>query len=356
MSIVALSAQIDVNMASSSKRAVASGWPVDGSSLDLVDKYLSSFAANLELGPLELLLSLPGNAFGMAFMTVWGPAALAWVCSPPPPTNMTYTVALSNKIITLSISDVILCFLTFVFHSGWFALVWLERQSFAFAFVWSLPLFAMGPCLGVALARVMTETSIWVDKSMHLDAQSSQSWRVGAFYLEAWSCSMIVVLYLKHSAKRRRPVLLSGKEKYETYYKAVIRRQFPIIAQYLAKDANSSFPSGDVAGAVSFAIPLAYGNSYYHQGGKDPSGMTAIAVVVVLLAAFGRMYYRAHHLLDVTVGGIVAWIVGKFILYDCVHGGDFGNVQWWHPLVCHITVMILMKKTFANLVEGKEKK
>ena len=49
----------------------------------------------------------------------------------------------------------------------------------------------------------------------------------------------------------------------------------------IAQDANSSFPSGDVAGAVAFAFPLWRYHALYRS-----------AAACVVLSAFGRLYWQ----------------------------------------------------------------
>lgn len=63
----------------------------------------------------------------------------------------------------------------------------------------------------------------------------------------------------------------------------------------VSHDANASFPSGDVAGAVAFAYSLG-----------SCAGMPYAGLACVLLSCFGRLYWHTHHLLDVACGAAVA--------------------------------------------------
>ena len=54
--------------------------------------------------------------------------------------------------------------------------------------------------------------------------------------------------------------------------------------------AYASFPSGDAAGAAAFAVSAFW------------LSMNPLWLLCAPLSAFGRMYFHAHHLLDVSVG------------------------------------------------------
>ncbi|KAK3282295.1 hypothetical protein CYMTET_9961 [Cymbomonas tetramitiformis] len=83
---------------------------------------------------------------------------------------------------------------------------------------------------------------------------------------------------------------------------------------------RASFPSGDVAGAAVFA-----GVCWTVTG--SPGYLVAIAV-----SAFGRMYFHAHHFLDILVGGLVG-LAGTCFIGWCQAWVIFG---WMHLLFSQV--------------------
>jgi membrane-associated phospholipid phosphatase len=84
---------------------------------------------------------------------------------------------------------------------------------------------------------------------------------------------------------------------------------------------NASFPSGDGAAAVSFALPLAH------------VGWPIAATILVVLACVGRVYFLAHHVLDTVVGVTIT-----YLCYMALHasGCGIGDADWWQPILAHV--------------------
>ena len=75
-------------------------------------------------------------------------------------------------------------------------------------------------------------------------------------------------------------------------------------------------------------------------------GAPALAAALVLFSAIGRMYFLAHHLLDVCVGALVGGLTCgllDLVFLDSV-GGACGT-RWWHPPV-GILVLLVTAKAF----------
>ena len=108
-------------------------------------------------------------------------------------------------------------------------------------------------------------------------------------------------------------------------------KRLTVITGKLQHDSNASFPSGDVVGATCFALALRRG----------PGACCApAAAACVLLSAFGRMYWQAHHLLDVLVGGALA--AGTCQALELLLGGA-SAAQWWHLGLAQLLVLVLAK-------------
>ena len=94
-----------------------------------------------------------------------------------------------------------------------------------------------------------------------------------------------------------------------------VRREFRQLQTGLNRNstAHASFPSGDAAGAAVFAA------SAFLLSGK------ALWLLIAPLASFGRMYFHAHHLLDVSVGVLIGFVVTVVLNGMFKHGLTTAN-------------------------------
>ena len=94
-------------------------------------------------------------------------------------------------------------------------------------------------------------------------------------------------------------------------------KKLPRIARSLrASDPNASFPSGDVAGATAFCLALLP----THPG---------VAGACVAFSAFGRLFYHAHHVVDVACGALIT-VAAHFALGAA--GIEPASTLWWTPI------------------------
>lgn len=266
----------------------ASRWPQDGGVIDRVDKAISSCIFSLQIGPLEWPLSVPGCVFGMAPILCAGPPTLAVLASKGP--------------VPLPLSFILSALWT-VTLGTWFSFC-AGKEEYAKKYLFAKASYVFGPLVGLMIASLAEH----------------EAWAVGAFFNMAWSTTLVPVLVLKGFTKRRRPAVSVPSTP----------KVLEILPRFLRKDANASFPSGDVAGAVAFAVPLAVG-----------CGLPKIAGLVALGSAFGRMYWHAHHALDVLVGATIGVISCSFIRnFVC----DVGQTKWWQPVVAHVALLVFLSK------------
>lgn len=114
----------------------------------------------------------------------------------------------------------------------------------------------------------------------------------GSWFVIGWVVAEVVGFVLKISSARLRPrVSPSMSQKL-----ASVHRAFPEVQKMLmvGESTLESFPSGDTIGAAVFSAQLMLM--------KAP----AWTAMFGLTTAFCRVYFHAHHVLDVTVG----WIIG----------------------------------------------
>uniref|UniRef100_A0A7S4F3E6 Phosphatidic acid phosphatase type 2/haloperoxidase domain-containing protein n=2 Tax=Chrysotila carterae TaxID=13221 RepID=A0A7S4F3E6_CHRCT len=305
---------------SSVATAASSLWPADGGFIDRVDKQVSQPIFRLGFGRhAELLLSFPGCFFGMpAFM------------------------ALSTPIVAMSVDPeaarldgpamAVFCVLC-VFLAGVWTCVTTGRNV-----AWAPPLYSSktvfaAPLLGTLLTRAITE--------------SPCSRSAANFHLLAWFTAIILVLQLKRLSSRRRPSVCAAEVE-----AAVKHKSLPALLRLFSRDGNGSFPSGDVTGAVCFAFPIWTGTAFRTTTRLSSSFLlfplssttSALASICVILSALGRVYWLAHHVLDVVVAAVVAIAVNASLhtgLAD--ESGRCTITAVWAPLLPLAALLVQMK-------------
>ena len=125
--------------------------------------------------------------------------------------------------------------------------------------------------------------------------------------------TQIIILVVKRRAARRRPCA-------RTDFPRVLPTRFAPLSSFIStgKYMDESFPSGDAAEAVVFAATLLRAGWTFH-----------LPLFLVFLSATGRVYFHAHHVLDVTFGSIVAAVSCYFISNWLTE-----ELDWYIPLVC----------------------
>lgn len=308
--------------------AAPSRFPKDGSALDLLDKQVSGPIFRLQLGVvLECLLSVPGCAFGMpAFHTI-------------APTIMAFVLSAGN--ISAPMDALVGFGITAAALLAFWAYIHFKGSSGLMHHLHGTAALLVSPAIGMTLLLRIAET----------DARARNS---GLLYLILWYLSILPVLTLKSVAGRRRPVASDPKHIGDEAVAAAARKALSHIpAMHKEGDANSSFPSGDVAGVVAFAYPLL-------RCSGASSWQLLIASTCIGLSAFGRMYFQAHHLMDVTMGGACALLTG--LLFEYATTGFVGDVctvprQWWEPAVAFALLVVWAKSSkVSSAAPGAGKK
>jgi hypothetical protein len=151
----------------------------------------------------------------------------------------------------------------------------------------------------------------------------------------------------------------------EYYCKVFHRKAFPIIPTVLArsgKEGYKSFPSGDAMSSVCFAIPLAYmkfsklfeAKLANMDGAVDDDLSTVIptilAVCSVVLSCIGRVYFLAHHVLDVLVGALIPVIFHGIFTWANV---GIYDLEWWYPLASiSVCLSVLGTLVFISMLKA----
>ena len=302
----------------------ASVFPADGGALDLLDKRLSKALFRLQLGWfLEAWLSIPGCFFGMPAFHVVAPSLVAGALGG-------WRDASAQSLVVLAATAALL------------VAFWLYAQSSTAhmkkaKLLYLPPALIASPILGMLLVHAVA-------------AADASAKGAAAFYLLVWNASIAPVITAKALAGRRRPVACDAAHIGSDVVQAAGSKALSNICTMLRSgDPNAAFPSGDVAGAVAFAYPLWRGCVASSAALSAPV-LRATAVLCVLLSATGRMYWQAHHLLDVTCGGLISLVtcvaldlgLGAFAPVPTTTtskgrggggGGDgcVATTLWWHP-------------------------
>ena len=327
--------------------AKPSYFPTDGGSLDKLDKRLSSPLFTAQLGLIgEALLSIPGCFFGMPAFHLVAPFLVACAL------DGCKDASLGALLLALAFAIVLV--------GTWLFAQSLPERAKHLHILYLPPALILAPILGLLVIR-------WAAIA-DPNAQAA-----AAFYLVAWNITLVPVLGLKHACGRRRPVACDAKDIGKAVPMAAESKALPNICMMLKKgDANAAFPSGDVAGAVAFAYPL-----WRCASSATPLlgavGIKCVAACCVLLSATGRMYWQAHHLLDVTCGGLVSLITcialdrlfAFFVVADGAGASMFSSAYWfgsapaaattvvatavwWHHFVAQLVLIIYAKLSGAD--------
>ena len=143
------------------------------------------------------------------------------------------------------------------------------------------------------------------------------------FYTCAWCLAQLVCGLAKARAGRRRPVhVLSGELG---RVRRTLRRTV-CVGLAAGRNAIESFPSGDTAGAGVFAACLwrcAPRAGAWAVGGHPACALFAVA------AGFGRMFFHAHHLLDVAAGASVGAASTLALDAAIAHFSAGGDADGW---------------------------
>ena len=245
----------------------ASRWPRDGSALDLLDKRLSMPVFTLRLNrTLEALLAFPGCLFGMP--AFGAPAALLIALATSGGARAAW---ISTALLLLAVASV------------WAAVLFRWTGLHRARTLYSPPTVLITPWLALGLLRA--------------DALGLAGGGAGCLYLVTWFACIAPILVIKALTGRRRPLACAAEHVGEACADALARKEPCAIVRMLRRDANASFPSGDVAGAVCFAYGL-WGCGGGAPGGGGGGTLGALgapaSVTCVLLAALGRMYWQVR--------------------------------------------------------------
>ena len=139
-------------------------------------------------------------------------------------------------------------------------------------------------------------------------------YHAACFYTCAWCLAQLLCGLFKARAGRRRPIHALKRELCH-----VRRRLAPYVCVGLASGRNAieSFPSGDSAGGGVFAAAL-------WRCARAPVGGAPLCWAFALAAGFGRMFFHAHHALDVAAGAALG-AASTLALDAALGGAGFGG-------------------------------
>mmetsp|Transcript_4582 Transcript_4582/g.8565 ORF Transcript_4582/g.8565 Transcript_4582/m.8565 type:complete len:296 (-) Transcript_4582:404-1291(-) len=276
-------------------------------------KKMSRPVFHTSLGPLEYLLSVPGTWFGIPlFATSLGTILVgALACTEKHTEDACRIQSLAALLCTFAMWY-------------WFNCCY-ESKNMKTDDLSGGIMKAYLPLKGkfsVPLLILVPHLAIWAISI--IESHSSRAKSAGCFFLCAWVLSNLLCECLKTMFHRLRPAAALQKEL------SVIPRELPQLQVMLrVRSRNSSFPSGDSAGAAAF-----YTTCFLITGQKQ---LAAYAV----LSAFGRMYFHAHHLVDVVTGLILGYVV-TLTLNTCL--GGIEGITWWHFNAAQLIFLVVWRQ------------
>lgn len=306
----------------------ASRWPADGSALDSLDKLCSGPVHQLQIGLLlEAFLSVPGCFFGMPLMLLVSPSLIAMLVG-------NYDAA--SHALASSAGLVVFNSVTAMLGLWWWVHSTADARASAqrMTRMYSPALFMLAPLGGTLLLS-------------QLEFAAPIAAAAGNLHLTTWFASILPIIELKRLARRRRPAASEPRHIGEATAAAGRAKALCAIPAMLRSgDPNTSFPSGDVAGAASVAYSL------WRCGGSPTTAFACIG-----FSALGRLYWQAHHLLDVVCGAAISLAVCAAV--DLViSGGPSASAaatcppaEPWHaavPLVALLTQHLVLPRLLGR--------
>jgi membrane-associated phospholipid phosphatase len=311
--------------------------------LDRVDLAVSRPLLELSLPAVaEAAFSVPACCFGLIPAVYLGPIALSILALSCDTTEVDGNDIETNKSI-MRILQTVATLLSILFLSAWILFLKGKRWPLS-QFLGKKILYPLGfPwSIGILYVCLSNDTSHEPHASKPQSHYNNKVFSLAIYSLYIWCWTVLIVLILKRWSKRLRPCLKYTREW------IIANKYFPAIPIMLSKmQADESFPSGDAASAAALAIPMLYLESDHTVDVfqvRIPS--TAIlAFVVVFLSCAGRVYFLAHHVMDVLIGALTPYIV-HFISTQI--GLGIYDMVWWHPLAANMAVA-----TYAKLSEKR---
>lgn len=253
-----------------------------------LDEKWSLSVFEFSLWPLfEIFLSLPACWFGLPVFVIVGPLWLAMMTEGQNSGYVPYDIYLSAL------------FLTILLGMAWWSFL-KGNIDMMTKVLFSNIAFAISPFIGVGVCYRL--------------APSETAFSIGVHHILLYSSSLIPVMLLKHRFRRFRPCLTNPNLINNRYIQIL-----PKLQTKLGPDA--SFPSGDAAAVVAFALPLATGRPF-------------LAFLLVILTCVGRVFFLVHYVAD-TVAGAISTYFCQWLLRKV--GCDVGDAQWWHPILAHLS-------------------
>ena len=300
-------------------------------SLDEIDKSISSFLFRLSLPPIvEAIYSVPANFFGLvpslAIFPLW--LAVLALEDGVAAEGKTSLWQQHSKIILLKSITVLL---TIVFLVAW-GLFQKGHKVALTKFLAKRHYYLVAILFNVAL---LSHTVLKIPSDDPYAASSKKAFSLSIYLLFLWPPALLIILILKHSFRRVRPVVVDTTRSCDRNL-WLSRKAFPGISNLLATcQATESFPSGDATSAAIFAIALTNITPRYNMA----------AWTILILVCTGRIYVLAHHFLDVVAGSIIAQIIFRISSYA---GLGIDDMEWWYPLASTMFLAVYVLTQMKN--------
>mmetsp|Transcript_16501 Transcript_16501/g.34051 ORF Transcript_16501/g.34051 Transcript_16501/m.34051 type:complete len:301 (-) Transcript_16501:70-972(-) len=279
-------------------------FPPLNSYLDIADKALTRYVQCLSLGLIEFPLSIIGSWFGIPLTSM----ALVPLLIVSMMGVVGEDEVIGDWVTAFGCAFLLLCLTT------WFYLLSTEKQHLFY---------------GVSKTKLFISI-LAVQLSCHYN--SARSSAVASRYLCSYFMTQLWVLWLKFVCRRMRPAH-AMTEELKSHKRRLPKMTFLGTKGYTVFE---SFPSGDAAGGMVASLALI----------DAIPGVGYWGYALAVGASFGRMYFFAHHVLDVSVGcGIACVCTEALKTVGRAHDFEYGI---WHA-VAGMVLFILGYKQLCKM-------
>eukprot|EP00536_Pseudo-nitzschia_multiseries_P003747 jgi/Psemu1/186555/e_gw1.59.35.1 len=303
------------------------------SRLDEMDKSISSVIFRLSLPRIiEAIFSVPANFFGLVPSLGIFPLWLAVLALEDGVSSGEQTrPVLQEQHINIILLKSITISLTILFLVAW-GLFQRGHRAALTKFLAKGHFYLVAIVFNVA---ILSYSILYLPPDDPYAPSTRKAFSLSMYLLFLWPPTLMIVLIIKHTFRRMRPVAVDTTRSYDRNL-WLDRKTFPGISSILAKcQPTESFPSGDATSAAIFAIALTNINPRYNVA----------AWAILLLVCFGRMYILAHYFFDVVVGSIIAHLLHRI---SSSVGLGVNDMEWWYPFASTILLAAYVQVQMKN--------
>lgn len=253
----------------------------------------------------ELFFSIPANWFGISLILLVGPLWTGLILGP------NFSEELNVNLLVAAILATVPLLI------AWGSFLVMGNMKIVRKLFIGIEVMTLFPLLSLAICHFLIKNPALLSTAI--------------YPLWLWMSSVIVVMLAKRCALRTRPCVKSKFTKF------IENKNFQVLPHALGRlSGNESFPSGDAAGGMAFALSIALG------------GRPDVGITIAVLVCAGRVYFLAHHVLDTVAGVLITLSVH-------VISGFLGITPTGMSLTCTLFMHVCFVVAFACFALAKHR-